>query len=240
LAAALHSDDTTDCYAAIRAAGATRRTDLSERLAVIAMSEDDWRVRLEAIGSLATLDPDTWTGAVVNAALDAEHPPEVRIEATFVLSELHTSQSVDGLLTVAAPESGSPSEIRAAAAWGLGQGRIAPPRSILPLTIDDDLVVRLHALVALEELPGNVVDVLKTWLSEGRPRTAASAACLLERHRRFGDLLDAYEIGGVASLWAIRSLGNLPEAEVRAAAGNRLTSELKEALLPLWMDSTTG
>lgn len=235
LEVSLASTDSSDRYSAIRAAGAADRTEFTNSLATIVDGEDDWRIRLEAAASLAMLDPGAWTDSILEIAHNVELPEDVRIEATFVLSELRTAEALDGLATVCAPDSGCPSEIRAAAAWGLGQGRIARPEALLPLMDDDDLVVRLHAVVALEYLPSDVVEILQGWLSEGKTTRAATATHLLQRHHELEALLAAYESGGVARLWAIRALGALPEAEVRESAGTRLTNELEVALVPLWL-----
>ncbi|MGH8873528.1 MAG: HEAT repeat domain-containing protein [Acidimicrobiia bacterium] len=237
LAESLHSADVVDKYSAVKAAGIAGRVDLVDYLAAIARSPEDWRLQLEALGSLARLDPHSWTLAISDAATDAELPEQQRIEATFVLSELGTPQAVEGLEMVAAPTSGNPSEIRAAAAWGLGQGSSTRPQSLLTLATDDDLLVRLHAAVAIEDLPEECITVLVSWLEEGQPRKAATAAFLLQRHDRTDNLLDAYELGGAARLWSIRALGAMPSTEVRTAAGSRLTPELEGALAPGWLGS---
>ncbi len=235
LEGSIRSNDPTDRYAAIRTAGIAERTDLTDSLVGIALGDDDWRIRLESTASLARIDPEVWTSAILDIALDVALDDQYRIEATFVLSELSTSQSADGLETIAASASACPSEIRAAAAWGLGQGSGSRPTSLLPLAIDDDLLVRLHAVVAIEDLPASALHVLRSWISIDEARMAATAAFLLQRHGRIHELLDAYESGGLARLWAINALGDLPEAVVREGAGDRLSHDLQKALLPLWM-----
>lgn len=232
---ALRSADSTDRYAAIRAAGVVRRTDLIGNLAAIAEGQDDWRLRLEATASLAILDPGIWTDTITNIARDIELTDDIRIEATFVLSELPTREAMEGLAMISGSGSGCPSEIRAAAAWGLGQSDMADPEALLPLMDDGDLVVRLHAVVTVEDLSAEVVQILQSWLSDGRSTRAATATLLLQRHHQTDALLDAYESGGAARLWAVRGLGALPEVEVRQAAGERLTGELETALAPLWL-----
>ena len=235
IAAALHSGDPIDRYSAIKAAGALGRGDLASDLEAICDGEDDWRVRLEAAGSLALLDPETWTDFLVDIAHDSEPSDDVRIEATFVLSELPTSEALDGLESIAAAHSGCPLEIRAAAAWGLGQGEVARPNALLALMEDEDLLVRLHAFSAINDLPNDAVERLVGWLSEGKTMRAAAAANLLGRHRHIDALLDAYDVGGDSRLWAIRTLGDIPEEEVRNLAGERLTDELETALQALWI-----
>lgn len=231
----LGSDDATDRYSAIKAIGALRRTDLVSSLVDIVDRENDWRIRLETLGSLALVEPEVWTAGIADIALDPELNDEVRIEATFVLSELSTSQALDALEAIASFETRVPSEIRAAATWGLGQGYVARPDALLQFLDDDDFLVRLHALAAIDDLPTEVAETLRTWLSEDDLERAAAAAKLLQRHNLVGPLLDAYEEGGVGRLWAVRALGGMAEDVVRAAAGGRLTEELEKALLPLWL-----
>jgi HEAT repeat protein len=234
-AVSLHSNDPIDRYSAIKAAGCLGRDDLASDLAAIIDGEDDWRVRLEAAGSLALLEPETWTDFLVDIAHDPERSADVRIEATFILSELPTSEALHGLESIAAADSGCPSEIRAAAAWGLGQGEKARPTALLELLDDEDLLVRLHAYTSISDLPADAVDVLVSWLSEGKTMRAAAAANLLGRHRQVDALLDAYDVGGDSRLWAIRTLGEIPEDEVHGRAGARLTDELEAALQVLWI-----
>ena len=231
----LGSHDATDRYSAIKAIGALRRTDLAKYLVDIVDQEQDWRIRLEALGSVALLEPEVWTDGIADIALDPELNDEVRIEATFVLSELSTSAALDALETIGSSEPRVPSEIRAAATWGLGQGFFVRPDALLQFLDDDDFLVRLHALAAIDDLPTEVADTLRTWLSEDDVERAAGAAKLLQRHNLVGPLLDAYEEGGVGRLWAVRALGGMAEDVVRAGAGGRLTEELEKALLPLWL-----
>jgi len=225
----------TDRYAAVKAAGAAGRAELADTLAAIVVGEEDWRIRLEATASLATLHPGTWTGSILDSALNAEWPDDVRIEATLVLSELQTAEALDCLEVICTPSSGCPSEIRAAAAWGLGHQGSARSEALLPLMDDDDLVVRLHAMVGLESLSAATVETLKHWLSEGATTRAASAAHLLQRHREIDALLAAYKSGGPARLWATRALGALAEAEVRDCAGDRLPDGLETVVAPFWL-----
>jgi HEAT repeat protein len=145
VAASLHSDDPIDRFSAIKAAGSLGRDDLASDLEAIVDGEDDWRVRLEAAGSLALVEPERWTDFLVDIALDSELTDDVRIEVTFLLSELPTDEALDGLESIAAPDAGCPSEVRAAAAWGLGQGERARPMALLDLLDDEDTLVRLHA-----------------------------------------------------------------------------------------------
>lgn len=231
----LGSHDATDRYSAIKTIGALRRTDLVRSLVDVVDHEKDWRIRLEALGSLALIEPDTWTGGIADIALDPELSDEVRIEATFLLSELSTSEALDALETIGSSKTLVPSEIRAAATWGLGQGFVARPDALLQFLDDEDFLVRLHALAAIDDIPTTVAETLRTWLSEHDPVKAAAAAALLQRHNLVEPLVDAYEEGGVGRLWAVRALGGLAEGFVRSVAGGRLTEELEKALLPLWL-----
>jgi hypothetical protein len=89
--------------------------------------------------------------------------------------------------------------------------------------------------VATAGFSDDCVGILMSWLEEGQPRKAATAAFLLRRRRRIDNLLDACESGGTARVWVIRALGGLPETELMEIAGGRLTQALEEVLAPQWI-----
>lgn len=234
LASDLDAPDAADRYAAIKATGATDRTDLAPRLAATAESPDeDWRVRVEAYGSLARLQPETWTDQLHALAADPGGEAEQCMEAVFVLSEIPTKQAADALASVASNR-GLAVEVRSASAWGLGQGAAPAPQLLLPITADEDSFVALHAIAAIEELPDNLAPALIGWMAEPDERRAAVAAQLLQRHRRVAALLDATAVNAEARLWALRALGDLAPEVVRVHAGDRLTPDLVDILEPMW------
>ncbi len=233
VSADLRSDDPVDRYAAIRAAGMTGRRDLlGELTAIEADTAEDWRTRLESRASLARLDAASWASAIADVALADDAEAEQRMEAVFALTELRDSAATDELARIAGLLS-LPSEVRAAAAWGLGQGDIRRPDLLIQIALDPDETVALHAMAAIEDLPETVQSTLVGWLSaEGR--RAEMAACLLARHRCVDSLLNACPTSGQPRLLALRALGDIPREAVRLHAGTRLTPDLVAILEPMW------
>ncbi|MCL4293618.1 MAG: hypothetical protein KJ056_11415 [Acidimicrobiia bacterium] len=234
LASDLDAPDAVDRYAAIKAAGATNRVDLAPRLArTTEHPEEDWRVRVEAYGSLARLQPEAWTDQLQELAADPEGAAEQHMEAVFVLSEIPTEEAATALATVASNRDLAV-EVRSASAWGLGQGAAPSPHLLLPITVDDDPFVALHAITAIEDLPDDLAPTLIGWMAEPDERRAAVAAQLLQRHRKVAALLDAADTNAEARLWALRALGDLAPAVVRVLAGDRLTPDVIRILEPMW------
>jgi hypothetical protein len=232
VAAALGASDQAERYAAVKAVGIEGRADLAEELMSIESRETDWRIKLEALVSLARLDPERWTSRIgqrANAFIDSD---EARMEAVFALSEVPTDEAAQALAAVA-NDAANPTELRSAAAWGLGRGAKPRPDLLLPLTADEDPLISLHAIVGLQTLPDELVPQLVRRLGAGDDRGAASAACLLSRHRRVEALLDAARGHGEARLWALGALGELPPDQVQAAGGE-LEAEMVRTLEPLW------
>lgn len=234
LAPDLDAADPADRYAAIKAAGAAGRVDLAPHLAAIAENpEEDWRVRVEAFGSLARMQPEAWTGQLHDLAADPEATAEQQMEAVFVLSEIPTDEAATALAAVGS-NGALGVEVRSASAWGLGQGAAPSPHLLLPITVDEDPFVALHAITAIEDLPDDLDPTLVGWMAEADERRAAVAAQLLQRHRKVHALLDAVEVNAEARLWALRALGDLAPGIVRVLAADRLTPELTDILEPMW------
>lgn len=234
LTADLGSDDPVNRYAAVRAVGMTGRRELLNELAAIeADAAEDWRTRLEARANLARLDATSWAAALAEGAIADDADTEQRMETVFALTELRDGAAGDELARIA-NWSGLPSEVRAAAAWGLGQGGVRRPDLLVRLALDDDRTVALHALAAIEELPASEQDTLVGWLSSEDEHRAELAACLLTRHRCVDVLLEACGTSGRTRLLALRALGDMPREAVRLHAGTRLTAELAAILEPMW------
>ena len=230
----LRTDDPVDRYAAVRAAGMTGRRDLLEGLTVIeADVAEDWRTRLEARASLARLDAASWAPVMADRVLADGIGAEQRMEAVFAMTELGVGVATEELARVAGSPSLSP-EVRAAAAWGIGQGGVRRPDLLVHLALDLDETVALHAIAAIEDLPEHVQATLVGWLSAEDGRRAETAACLLARHRCVDSLLDACLTSGQTRLLALRALGDLPREAVRLHAGKRLTPDLVDILEPMW------
>lgn len=234
LSRALNDEDEAERYAAIKAAGILGRSDLMDRLIEIESSKLDWRIRLEAATALARLDPEGWTERIIALADETESRDEARMEAVFALSEIAMDQASLALASIAANR-GNASELRAAAAWGLGRGVHPRPDLLLPLTASDEALVSLHAIVAMDTLPDELVPQLIEMLHSPDDRTAASAAHVLSRHKIVKPLLEVVRDGGSARLWALAALGDLPPDLVRASVPDHLDAEIEQSLEPLWL-----
>lgn len=237
IAADLRAVDPTDRYAAVTAAAVAGASDLTAALEAIANDDgEDWRIQLEATASLARLDDaDRWIEPIQRIATDIERDEAEQMEAIFILSEIPAPEAADALVAVAAPELGRHEEVRAAAVWCLGTGACAEPERLLEFTTDSDDRVALHAAAAIQTLSDEIVETLRAWLRDSEPRRASVAAALLAHHGQVKALVAAATEGGTASLWALRALGDLSPGEVQREAGDDLTSDIQEALAPLWI-----
>ena len=234
LVAAVGAIDEVDRYAGVKAAGVIGGHEVQAKLIEVLNDRDvDWRVRLEAASSLVRLDGARWADAIRSFISDQAATEEQRMEAVLAASEVPLGVAADILYEVAS-DSGRPPELRAAAAWGLGQGQAAHSELLLELVLDDEELVALHAIAAIEGIPESAERVLVDWLNDRDEMRGDRAAHLLARHQRIGLLLDAHERGGRARIRALSALGGLPRETVLLVAGNRLTNELAELLAPMW------
>lgn len=235
VAAALHSPDVVERYAAVKAAGSTERHELIGALTSICRdASEDWRIQLEARLALARLEIAPWIREITEQVIDPDTTADQQMEAVLAMSELPSEAAVEALGEIAA-HLDLPSELRAAATWGLGQGASKKPELLLDRLVDADSLVALHAIAAVDELSSDIQQTLVGWMTEGNANRASAAAQLLQRHSRVDSLLDACQLGGNARLWALRALGELPPALVRCLAGSRLTPAIEEVLLPMWL-----
>ena len=235
LAAALDSRDDVEQYSAIKAAGVLGHREHVDVLNWL--GEDvrvDWRIRLEAHVSLARLEPDQWIGKIMQQILDPASKVDQQMEAVLAMSELPHDAASEALAEIAA-RSSLPSELRAAAVWGVGQGMASKPELLLDRFVDAEPLVALHAIAAVDELSEDLRNQLVSWLADGDAIRAPTAAQLFQRHRCVDALLEATQTVGNARLLALRALGELSPALVRSLAGDRLTSDIEEALLPMWL-----
>ncbi|MXV98488.1 MAG: hypothetical protein F4126_12795 [Acidimicrobiaceae bacterium] len=233
-AVAVGAEDEVDRYAGIKASAACDRHDLHERLMSVRSDRHvDWRVRLEAAVSLARLDGDRWMDGVSAFINDASASVEQRMEAILSTSELPTGAASEALLRVAS-DADLPPELRAAAAWGLGQGGAPRPDLLLGLVLDSEATVALHAIAAIAGLPESAERILVEWLNGSDEQRGDVAAHLLSRHRRTDRLLDAYQRGGRARVRALSAMGRMPREAVRLSASSRLTAEVVTLLEPMW------
>lgn len=230
------SSDRTERYAAIKATRSKQAGELVATVEALLSQEDDWRVKLEAMALLASYKPEPWLMEIFEMGANVELPLEQQMEAVLVLSEIAHPQTAAFLYNIAQPSRRRHQEIRAAAAWGLGQGASPDPSRLLYLAADTDDRVALHAAAALpDDLPPDILATLLSWIKEGDERKAAIAATLLARREHVPQLLEVASGTGVGALFALRALGDLPRRLVEARAGRRLTEDEVRLLNPIWI-----
>ena len=233
LRAALSASDQAERYAAAKVAGILGRSDLADQLTAIARREPDWRLRLEATASLARLDA-TWLRPIIEMSTTPVNPGEQRIEAVFVLSEIPTDEAAEALAEIAAEDGEKPTELRAAAVWGLACGVQPRPDLVLLYATDSDELVALHAIAGMPSLPESLIPGLLDWLGDDDAHAAAAAQVLM-RHKAIRPLLEAVRRGGRGRLWALRALGDLPSELVQEEGAELLTDEIRHDLEPIWI-----
>jgi hypothetical protein len=226
--------DPAERYAAVKVAGITGTTVLRAQLVDIAENEPDWRLRLEAMARLARLEPSNWTSPIADTALSPANPGEQRIESVFILSEIPTDEAAEALAEVALPDNEKPSELRAAAVWGLGTGVHPRADLVLPSVADQDDLVALHAIAGLPALTDAMTATLADWLDQD-DRHAAAAVHILRRHQAVRTLLQAVHAGGRRRLWALRALGDLPRELVETLGADLVTPDVEADLEPIWI-----
>ena len=235
VADALQGSDAVERLAAVRATSAMHEIDASARLVAVALDDgEDWRVALEARVALARREPERWV-PLLAAGASADTEREQSMEAVLALTEVNASEALDALCDIAARDS-LHSDVRAAAAWGIGQGAAANPERLMPMVLDTDPLVAFHATGAVDAVSDAMSVELLAWLGSGDQRRAAAAANVLARNRRVDVLLDAYEQDEEPTRkWAIYALGGMEASIVRSRAQARMTEELRAALEPMWL-----
>lgn len=238
----LGSDDDIDCYVAVKAAGLRGGKAVEPMLLDIASDENqDARIRLEACGSLARLDPATYTSTVVRRAEERTEGDRqsmaIAMEAIFVLSELGTEEAAQALRTLA-EDRALDSEARCACVWGLGVAGVDDSALVLPFIADEDQDVALHALAGIGEVPPEMLPQVVEMLG-GTDEDAASASALLAMQGDAGTqiLLATAMAEGRGTSWTIAALGEVSETDVRRVSGGELPGGLERALAPMWTQS---
>jgi hypothetical protein len=237
IAADLRSSDDTTRYAAVKAIGITGGQTLAADLTgIVGNHDEDWRVRLEALGSLARLEPERWLAALADVAANVDGSPTEQMEAVFILSELPNSAATAALAVVAAPDPSRDEEVRCAAIWGLGTGTCPGPDHVMPYLTDASDRVAMHAAAALPDvLAPSAIDALDQAVRSGDSRSGPVAAAVLA-HRGHADVLLKIASGdGPGRPWALEALGDFTPAEVEDAVGGALYEPLRSVLEPMWM-----
>lgn len=234
----LFSQSPDDRYAAVKSCYKRSSSEVTELLRPIASnSEEDWRIRIEAAGVLAAIDPSSWVPFLESVAADTSLPPEQQIESVFVLSEISADGATDALYRVAQADKNRLEEVRAAAVWGLGTGVRKSPERVIDFLADDSDRVALHAASALtRKLSPEIVKSLQGWLMENQVRKAASAAFLLARHGYVQELLDVVtSSSGLGAMLALRALGDLSPDQVLQETSRVVPAHVLKVLRPLWV-----
>jgi hypothetical protein len=237
LAADVQSADQTTRYAAVKAIGITDQQELAASLVAIADDPgEDWRVRLEARGSLARLDPERWLAPLAKVATNVSLPPPEQMEATFILSELPYPDAAAALAEVAKTNADREEEVRSAAVWGLGTGTCPEPDRVMPYLTDATDLVAIHAAAALPDgLAQTTIDELDKAVRSGDARFGPVAAAILARRGHVDVLVKIASDDGPGRLWALEALGDFTPDEVEAAAGGTLDEGLRSLLEPMWV-----
>lgn len=237
----LDAESTTDRYVAVKAAGIDGRTPVVEQHleGIAENTAEDPRIRLEAVGSLARMNPSAHVPELLErvsrlAAGDREETA-LSMEGIFILSEQQSREAHEAL-TALASNSTMHSEVRSAAVWGLGAAGLDDASRVLSFIADKDDHVALHAIAGIGALDKSNISKLREMLLKGSDREAASACELLSEEGEPGIkvLLEAAQSKGHARLWGIAALGRLPEVDVREVADAHLNATLTAALAPMW------
>ncbi|WP_419855756.1 HEAT repeat domain-containing protein [Candidatus Poriferisodalis sp.] len=231
---AIRSPDPVERLGAVRALSVADRADMAALLFRVADDpHEDWRIQLEARAALARSDPDRWVPAITST-VDAATERERSMEAVLALAEVSAPAATHALSDIAA-QLDLHEDVRAAAAWGVGQGAAADPVRLLPAALDPEPIVAFHAVAAIDTVTADMEATLLEWLDSGNQRKASTAANVLARTGSVDALLDAYEQLEQARPWALYALGLMGASAVRTRAAGRLTTALRIALEPMWL-----
>lgn len=162
----LRSNELEIVYGAVKALGhlPDLRALSIDPLQVAMTTHADVLVRLEAAASLIRLNDERgWT--TLETAAKSDNDNEVRMESVLILSELPGRRSAD-ILAGIARQRANPSELRAAAGWGMGTAASSIESTpLLELVTDSDETTAVHSIVAAgrlmteETLPGVIAEI---------------------------------------------------------------------------------
>lgn len=149
----LHSESRETVYAAAKALGflPELRGSSADVLRDVAANHADALVRLESAAALARLGaPDGWEA--IKQTLCSASDASLKMEAVLVLGELR-DDAASRLLAAVATDVSHPSELRAAAAWGMSTAAASLSATpLLELVADGDELVAIHAVVSAARL----------------------------------------------------------------------------------------
>lgn len=231
LTQAMSSDDAVEVFAAVKAVGMLRVTELANRVRAIAEDAgQDMRLRVEGFGALARLGDSDAVGRLDAVAVDGD-VVAMQMEGVLVLSELVGVPSAAETLRDIANDFEKSDEIRAAAAWGLGTSWHDRFSYLWPLAFDDSEKVRRHVQASIgtpeqSDLP----ELIAALRDDDR---APFAASILASSGAVAELLEALTVESTAP-WALQALGQVPPSE-----GQDLREQINDAdrsaLHALWL-----
>jgi HEAT repeat protein len=230
----LTSQSPVDRYAATKALA--RREDLAAKalpaLETLLAAETEERVALEAAGSAAVLGSQRGREKI-KAALWENGPPEFRMEAVLILTELGSDFEKEELLRVASDPKFQGDEIRQAAIWGLGKSGLKAYDVLRTFISDPEDNTAMHAVMAHgHDTPPNVIAALIADLNDADQRraTAASEALRVIGSKQVVQALAA--TADTASNWVVATLGRMPPQLVRDELhGKALLARIEPLLL---------
>lgn len=234
----LKSDDPDVLFPAVKAARWRNDGIADERLRQLTAS-GDWRLALEAMASLAVRE-DSMIPKILKTARSLEDGGDTSdvvsasMEAVFVLSELHTDEAREALHRILKETSNS--ELRSAAAWGLGLSGDAASDVLVTYIADRDDQVALHAVTALpENLSEDTLTRLEEMLRSEIVREVASAVHVLGRRGQARSLIRNLDTVADSSRQVIvRMLGDMPRDTVLEAFDIGPDEKLLETLEIGW------
>jgi hypothetical protein len=235
-AADLSANSVIDRYAAIKAL--RYRRDTNERTIEVLerkiREEEDARVALEAASSAAAFGSRAAEEHLSRTVRESDRM-DLRMESIFILTELANAFGRAELIAIANDRELSGTELRQAAAWGLGRMGIGAYDALVDLVADEDENVGLHAIAGLGPLaPADVVDDLIHLITEGTAREAAAASEALRYVGTDEAVARLLEPACAGSPWALATLARMPAEKLRA---NVRDEGLKGALGPLLLFS---
>ncbi|MBQ9068871.1 MAG: hypothetical protein IJ131_07395 [Eggerthellaceae bacterium] len=235
----IHAPNVVDRYAAVKALRYRDdpRAQVLPALEGVIAQEQEIRVKLEAAGSAASLGSAAGQDAILQHIWANPERPDMRMEATFVLTELRDGPfSRAQLRRIADSNAFAGDEIRQAAVWGLGKTGVRSYADLLPFIDDAEEDVALHAIAAFaEDTPITVIEALVRDLVTAHPRRAPAAS---EALRIIGspNVLETLVTVARATTpppkWVLATLGRLQPIAVRQAiAGSALLEQISPMLL---------
>lgn len=230
----LRSTDGLDRFVAVKALGHLHRTDLGTEMTFIAAdASTDWRLRVEALGTLSRLDIAQGVRGLLDFITQPATSNEARMEAVLVLTESPDPHASAALAEIASVDFDS--EVRSAAVWGLGQGAHPDSAAALQFIGDEDELVAVHAAAGIETLDEPEVAELVKMLNGPDDRAAEAANALLLRFGHVRELATvASDPAAPGRLLAIRSLGDVPRQHLIAAVGATTVERFSDMLAPMW------